>query len=314
MKADTPIVLHNGMPVPDKIVSNVRRIDQHEVVERWLASLPSVVEQMCSKWGIALDREMPDTFASVVLFGHSTTLGPVVLKSLPFADEFLAQARSLELAAGANVVRLYDADVDHGAMVLERILPGTELAQVAMDDEDSTRLAAELLCSFWRPVSDPAGLRPIRTRVEDVFDWELRQELMPLDLVELAQERASSLLARPSPTYLLHGDFHHYNLLRRASGEWAIIDPNGFVGDRGYEIGRWMMNPADITEREDFAALSARRLAIWSDVSGIDEGELAAWALVSVVLNTMWRGGEAPEWLVRHCTWVAERLRTFVRA
>ena len=254
---------------------------------------------------------MPGSFASVVLFGHSSTLGPVVVKSLPFADEFLAQARSLELAAAANVVRLYDADVDHGSMVLERIVPGTELAQVAMDDEDATRLAAELLCSFWRPVLDPAGLRPIRTRVEDVFDWELRQELMPVDLVELAQERASSLLARPSPTYLLHGDFHHYNLLRRASGEWAIIDPNGFVGDRGYEIGRWIMNPAGITEREDFAALSARRLAIWSDVSGIDEGELAAWALVSNVLNTMWRGGVAPEWLVRHCARVAKCLRTF---
>src|SRR5712692_3294366 len=106
MKAETPIVLHNRMPVPHEVVRNVRRIDQHEVVERWLASLPSAVEEMCSRWGIELDGVIPDTFASVVLFGHSSTLGPIVLKSLPFADEFLAQAQSLELAAGANVVRL----------------------------------------------------------------------------------------------------------------------------------------------------------------------------------------------------------------
>ena len=46
----------------------------------------------------------------------------------------------------------------------------------------------------------------------------------------------------------------------------------------------------------------------------LEVGYRARQGDVSVVLNTMWREGAAPEWLVRHCTWVAERLRTFVRA
>ena len=106
------------------------------------------------------------------------------------------------------------------------------------------------------------------------------RDLIETDLVAQAQQLATTLLDRSTPRCLLHGDLHHYNLLQRASGEWAMIDPEGIAGDPGSEIARWMHNPPDITEREDVLDIAAQRCRIWADVTGIDADDLASWALV----------------------------------
>ena len=72
---------------------------------------------------------------------------PVAIKSSPLAEEFRAEATALWLAAGERVARVYDVDLARGVMVLERIVPGTQLREVAMDDEAATRLAAETVAT-----------------------------------------------------------------------------------------------------------------------------------------------------------------------
>jgi streptomycin 6-kinase len=203
------------------------------------------------------------------------------------------------LAAGANVARLYDVDFARSAMVIERIVPGTQLRHVAMTDEDATRLAAETVATMWRPVPDPAGLFPLRRWMRALFDWSPRPDRIAQDLVAHAQGLGASLLARSSRASLLHGDFQHHNLLQRASGDWAIIDPKGLFGDPGFDIAAWMYNPPGVTARDDYRAVAARRAAICAEVWAIDQEELLAWAFVGAVLNACWSAADPalPEWL-----------------
>ena len=306
--------LHTGRPLPHQLVTNVAKWPQHELTPGWLASLPATVADLCARWGIALDPAVPDTNITLVLLGHSAALGPVVIKSSPLAGEFRAEATALGLAAGENVARLYDVDFARGVMVIERIVPGTQLRHVAMADEDATRLAAETVATMWRPVPNPAGLHPLRHWMRALFDRSPRPGRVAPDLVQHAQEVGASLLAQSSRGCLLHGDFQHHNLLQRASGEWAIIDPKGLVGDPGFEIAAWMYNPPGVTARDDYPDLVARRVAICAEVWGIDRHELVAWAFVGAVLSVCWYDSDAaPEGLLGYFDRGARQLRTLLR-
>jgi streptomycin 6-kinase len=291
--------LHTGVRLPAQLAANVALWDQDALTPGWLNALPATVADLCAKWSIEIDPGIPDTYMTLVLLGHSADLGPVVIKSSPLAAEFRAEATALRLAAGENVARLYDVDFERSAMVIERIVPGTQLRQVAMSDEDATRLAAATVATMWRPHPDPAGLHPLRQWMRALFEWSPRPDRIDQALIAQAQELGASLLANSSRVCLLHGDFQHHNLLQRASGDWAIIDPKGLVGDPGFDIAAWMYNPPGMTDRADYGEIAQRRLAICSEVWGIDQNELAAWAFVGAVLNACWSAKDpAPaEWL-----------------
>lgn len=313
MRFEQP-TLHTGVPVPRQLITTVNKWDQQALTPNWLDSLPETVSHLCSRWGIELEPGIPDTVITLVLFGRSPELGEVVIKSSPLADEFRAEATALRLAAGADVPRLYDAEFAHSAMVTERIVPGTQLRDIPMSDEEATRLAASLVRGFWRPVEDPTGLHPLRRWMRALFDWTPRPEQIASDLVEQAQELASTLLAGSTRMSLLHGDYQHHNLLQRASGAWTIIDPKGLYGDPGFDIAAWMYNPSWVSERSDYLNLATRRIAICSDEWGIPEDELAAWAYVGTVLNVCnWATSDAvPDGLIQHCLHIAQQLRTLL--
>jgi streptomycin 6-kinase len=280
--------LHTGARLPPQLVANVGNWAQDKVTPGWLASLPATVAELCAKWSITLDPHIPETYVTLVLLGHSDELGPVVIKSSPLADEFRAEATALRLAAGGNVARLHDVDLARSVMVIERIVPGTQLRHVPMTDDDASRLAAETVATMWRPVPDPAGLHPLRRWMSALFDWAPRPDQIATDLVAHAQEVGAALLARSARSCLLHGDFQHQNLLQRASGAWAIIDPKGLVGEPAYEIAAWMVNPPGVTAREDYREVVARRASICAEIWEIDEHDLIAWAFVGAVLNACW--------------------------
>jgi len=45
-----------------------------------------------------------------------------------------------------------------------------------------------------------------------------------------------------SQKMLLHGDFHHDNILLGKDGEYIIIDPKGVIGDPVFDIARFILN------------------------------------------------------------------------
>lgn len=305
--------LHTGHPLPRQMVETVSRWDRSLVTPGWLDALPTTIAELCARWTIELDHVIPDTYVTLVALGHSAVLGPVVVKSSALADEFRSEAAALSLGAGENVARVYDLDVDRSVMVLERIVPGTQLRDAALSDDEATRLAAEAVAAFWRPVPDPVHLHPLRRWMRALFEWAPRPDLIDPDLIQHAQDLAAALFARSSRSCLLHGDFQHHNLLQRSTGEWVIIDPKGLYGDPGFEFAAWMYNPEGVTARTDYLDLATQRAAVCSDVWGIDQQELIAWAFVGAVLSMCWWNRESgPEDLATHFALGARQLRRLV--
>jgi streptomycin 6-kinase len=307
------IILHSGLQVPPALVTRIAGWPHEaDVTPGWLAALPAAVEQICARWEVELHPTVHESMMTLVVPGDSHLLGPVILKASPLADEFRSEVAALKLAAAPNVARVYDDDLVHGIVLMERILPGTQLRHVSLSDDEATRIGATNVMSMWRPVAEPDGLHPLPRWMRDLFHWVPAPELIPADLVRDAQDVARSLLETSPAASLLHGDFQHQNLLQRGGDDWVIIDPKGLVGDPGFDIAAWMYNPLGITANGGYRDIAARRVAIWSDVTGLDRHRLAGWAFCGTVLSTCWSGaglGESrPSWL-KHNVRAADELR-----
>jgi len=57
-----------------------------------------------------------------------------------------------------------------------------------------------------------------------------------------AKEICLSITRSYSRRVLLHGDFHHDNILLSSNGEYIIIDPKGVIGDPVFDVPRFILN------------------------------------------------------------------------
>ena len=94
------------------------------------------------------------------------------------------------------------------------------------------------------------------------------------------------LFAEGSPVTLLHGDYHHYNILSHGAS-WCVIDPKGVVGPREYDIGPFMLNPC-FSPRPNLKQESARRLDIFVERLGLDRQRIWARSVAHSVLSAWW--------------------------
>jgi streptomycin 6-kinase len=87
---------------------------------------------------------------------------------------------------------------------------------------------------------------------------------------------------------LIHGDFHHFNVLSSGSG-WAAIDPKGVIGHPEYEVGPLMINPwPGFLNGANPRVQAERRLSILSERLGFPRQRLLDWALCHAVLSAWW--------------------------
>jgi streptomycin 6-kinase len=119
------------------------------------------------------------------------------------------------------------------------------------------------------------------------------------------------LLPSQGPPVVLHGDLHHFNILRAGDG-WRAIDPKGLVGDPAYDCAALLFNPWDSLPRgPQLPRTLARRIAILADTLGLDRERIHGWALAQSVLSAWWSyddGAVSPE--VGRTLLIAEALAT----
>ncbi len=267
----------------------------------WLARLPELLAECERRWGLVLH---PTNFTLSYNYVAPATLAggtEIVLKAGVPNRELRTEIEALRLYDGRGCVRLLDADPDAGILLLERLYPG-EMLTIITDDDEATRVAAQVMQTLWRPL-------PASHSFPSVADWaaglaELRQALGggtgPFDkkLVETAESLYTDLLVSSSAAVLLHGDLHHYNILS-AGGDWRVIDPKGVAGEPAYEIGALLRNPFNLFDEPDLKGVTARRLDILAEALGMDRERLRQWSLAQAVLSAWWSyedGGDPADW------------------
>ena len=292
-----PFTIAPGIVLPPVILQRFYNYQGRAQTDAWLELIATKLDDWCRTWQIELETiEPPDTF-NVVLFGHSWRAGDVVLKISPPTFESRAELEAVRQAAGPGFVRLIEADPSISLMMLERIRPGTALRDAGLSDEAMTRTGAARLLDFWREPERDDDLIPLERWARELLEHDpVRHPQLPANLLAIGGEIARELLLAPTSRTLLHGDLHHQNILRRGDDEWVTIDPKGLIGERGYDIATWMMNPWGILLQDDYVEIGNRRLDIFAEVLGEDRDRLAKWAVFHAALSLCWSlEAERPE-------------------
>jgi streptomycin 6-kinase len=112
----------------------------------------------------------------------------------------------------------------------------------------------------------------------------------PLDekLVERTEKSVKDFFAENHHPVLMHGDFHHFNVLSSEHG-WLVIDPKGVIGPAGYEVGPFMMNPwGELLNGINHRLVMKRRIDILHEHLGFERERIREWSLAHAVLSAWW--------------------------
>ena len=88
---------------------------------------------------------------------------------------------------------------------------------------------------------------------------------------------------------LLHGDFHHENILSATRESFLAIDPKGIVGDIGFDISVFLLNHAKWLENEpNFLEKLNEAINKFSESFNLTPVNLRKWVYTFSVLSALW--------------------------
>jgi streptomycin 6-kinase len=268
----------------------------------WCDALPRVVDGCCRRWGLELDEALSGG-TSRVFIGRHRGGGGVVLKLTP--DRTVADTEALALRAWAgtpHVVDLLDADPETGALLLEKVEPGSRLSD--QPELPSFEQIARLLVSLRVTGGDQLDqLPPLAERVDFLFALITRRrrhprvsDLVPPDLVTRGHRLARELAGGADPGVvhgdprlvhgdlgLVHGDLGLPNVLDGGPGRGLVaIDPRPCRGDRTVDAIDWAVGRE--TSLTGFRDRIERLGALLEDLNG---DRLEQWCQATAVINVV---------------------------
>jgi streptomycin 6-kinase len=258
----------------------------------WLGRLPALVADCEQRWSIKVAAPLDNLSFNYVAPAVGADGRELVLKLGVVNPELLTEIEALRLFDGRGSVQLLAAEPEQGALLLERLSPGTLLSTLA-DDEQATSIAAGLMRQLWRPVPAghpfpsvarwAAGLGRLRARFGGTTGP------LPRTLVERAEALFGDLLTSMDEPVLLHGDLHHYNILAARRQPWLTIDPKGIVGEPAYEVGALLRNPwPRLLDMPQPRRILARRVDQLAAELGFDRARIVGWGVAQAVLSAWW--------------------------
>jgi streptomycin 6-kinase len=160
-------------------------------------------------------------------------------------------------------VRLLRADKSRRALLEERALPGDDISE--LPDDEATAIAVDIATRLWVRAGEP--YRWIGDHVPRWLDNE------PSELTPMARELWHTL--HPGREWLVHGDFHHHNILRHGD-QFVAIDPKPYLADREYDVYTWLHNPLPYTMNRE---TTEQRIEAFV-AAGLDDYRIRAWAII----------------------------------
>lgn len=254
----------------------------------WLQQLPDLIHRLCARWSLIPEDPFPGIEINYVAPATRLDGSRCVLKVSRHLDDTRTEIAALRLWDGQGAARLLEAEPADGALLLERLEPGTMLAEAAeLEDDAATVVAATMLRQLWRPALPGQGLQPLAAWCA-AFDRNRAalsrgSDGFPAGLFQRADALRHELLATTDQPTALHGDLHHFNILRAGRAEWLAIDPKGLVGDRCFDVCQFFKNPGPRP-----ISVNRRRLDIFCTELGLDRERTKSWCLVHAVLDACW--------------------------
>ncbi len=277
-----------GFGVPELLAATARCDDE---LRGWLGELPAIVAGLADRWSLRVGEPFqPGGQCAWVAPAGGRDGRELVLKvgfRFPSGEE-RDEAAGLRLWNGNGTVWLHASHQAQAwtALLLERCLPGTQLARVLPEPEQDL-VVARLLRRLWE--QSPAGVA-FRPLSEMCAQWADRfEEEYPGtgDRIDpgLAREGIAMFRALPGTAdrqALLCTDLHAENILAARREPWLVIDPKPYVGDPAYDVLQYMIN-CDDRLTADPAGLAARMAGL----AGLDTGRVRLWLFARCVQESL---------------------------
>lgn len=238
------------------MIYNFNTVDKINIIDNFgkefFDKVSNLMDSLILKWNIN-DLKLINSFSANLVFkANSTLYGPVVLKFGRDNKEFSSEVNALKHFALPCVCKVYEVDRDNNVLLMESISPGDELL---LENQMEKRL--NTFCELYsklhiRNRKQAASNAAINKDIgfESYKDWiykitnymDSRKEWYELTThMERAKRIYVKLSMQYSKEYLLHGDFHYYNILK-GEDSYKIIDPKGVIGDPVFDLPRYMLN------------------------------------------------------------------------
>ena len=272
-----------------------------EAGRAWLAALPGHVATISRVWSLTIGNVLDGGKGAFVARVRTGDGMPAVLKIAPPGPNFANQVRTIGAADGHGYVRLYAYDLDHNAALMEPL--GPTLATVSPSVEHSVDVLASMLREAWLvPTSAATTVAVGDDKASQLIQlitnlWAELGEPCSRRLrdqaVRYAEQRAAAFDANTS--VVCHGDPHAANALAvpmaRAGAEcgFVFIDPDGFLCDRGYDLGVVIRCWPEVLLASDDPVAQLRvyvdRLAV---ATGVDDQEIWEWGFIERVSSGLY--------------------------
>lgn len=260
----------------------------------WLRSLPRLMAEVCSRWSLTLGEPYAGSYVSVVLPAAREGDASLVLKLQFPHRESDHEATALRAWRGDGAIRLLEDAPDLGALLIERCVPGTHLADASAGT--ALPVLADLVRRLAIPTTEPfTSLADEAQRWAQTLPTAWEQAGRPCErlLIDRALNLLAALAGSQGPQVLIHQDLHAHNVLRAGREPWLAIDPKPLRGEiefalapivRSYELGH---------SRQ--AVL--RRLDYLTDALGVDRARARDWCFAQTVAWSMEGSASLPRHL-----------------
>ena len=170
------------------------------------------------------------------------------------------------------------------AISLERLLPGKSLKDLFAENKDrAVEIAIEVLQKLAQATPEKKGFPGIEVWFTAFKKAETT--VFPSDILYEAQKTLCKLEALSTESRVIHGDFHHENILSDGREHFRVIDPKGVIGNIGYEISVFLNNHLKWIENKQDIGIPVDQFSQAFDIS---PRTLKEWVLFSKYRDLDW--------------------------
>lgn len=275
--------------VPPLVVSRAKSVGA--IGEAWLANLDRLVSELEKMWRISVGDTLSGGTHAFVANADGEDGEKYVLKiDMPenFGGDFQNSIDALKLADGHGCVKLYAYDLERKACLLERL--GKPINQLGYPVYAQLQIICSILQKVWE---SPVTNNRLKSGKESVAwfrrfigeAWKRLKYPCSQSVIEQAfcylQAREEAL--KPDEFVLLHGDAHGGNTLKDSSGEgFKLIDPDGIVYEKAYDLGVLMREWIDEYEQEPIKK-GKERCRELHNLTGVSEQAIWEWGYLQTI-------------------------------
>ena len=273
--------------LPPEFIKTIKSVHK-ENGEKWIKNFSELITYCEKRWSFNIQSpyELSFNFVAPAIRNDGDK---VVIKLVVPGDKGLqTEIEALKQFDGNGIARLFDYDIQKGIMILEYVSPGEKLSTL-WDDDEATVIISHVMKKLWKPAPTNSNLLTIFQRETDFK--QIRQVnangIGPIskEMLIKAEHVFSMLTETIDDLYLLHGDFHHYNVLQSKDDSWIAIDPKGLIGEREYDVIQFLLNklPSDHA-----LEVTERRIDILVKELDLVKERVLLWGYCHTILSVYW--------------------------